>query len=257
MNSPNRRWGRDEAINFVLRCPSAVRRRVRARWWRVLGASIAPGCWVQDARLPRNPWDVELRAGALLDRNVILLTTGARAAQRRIVIGRDVYINRFSIVDASERIEIGDCTMIGPHCYITDHDHGTQPGHPYGAQALVSAPVRIGSNVWLGAGVIVLKGVSIGDGAIVGAGSVVTRDIAPGARVAGVPARPLPNSPAAPTLQTAPVSIEPIELIEPIEPIEPSEQNPALETLSRERQVAMASAQLLRERAAHALQTAD
>jgi UDP-2-acetamido-3-amino-2,3-dideoxy-glucuronate N-acetyltransferase len=41
----------------------------------------------------------------------------------------------------------------------------------------------------LGSGVIVLGGVRIGAGALVGAGAVVTRDVAPGEIVAGVPAR--------------------------------------------------------------------
>jgi len=41
----------------------------------------------------------------------------------------------------------------------------------------------------LGSGAIVLGGVRIGAGAIVGAGAVVTRDVAPGEVVAGVPAR--------------------------------------------------------------------
>ena len=41
----------------------------------------------------------------------------------------------------------------------------------------------------LGSGVVVLGGVRIGAGALFGAGAVVTRDIAPGETVAGVPAR--------------------------------------------------------------------
>ncbi len=50
-------------------------------------------------------------------------------------------------------------------------------------------PVRIGANAWIGGGAIVLPGVTIGDDACVGAGSVVTRDVPPGATVAGNPAR--------------------------------------------------------------------
>lgn len=41
----------------------------------------------------------------------------------------------------------------------------------------------------LGSGVIVMGGVRIGAGALVGAGAVVTRDVAAGETVAGVPAR--------------------------------------------------------------------
>jgi maltose O-acetyltransferase len=52
-------------------------------------------------------------------------------------------------------------------------------------------PVVIGCDVWIGGGAILLPGVTVGDGAIVAAGAVVSRDVAPGARVAGVPARAL------------------------------------------------------------------
>jgi UDP-2-acetamido-3-amino-2,3-dideoxy-glucuronate N-acetyltransferase len=41
----------------------------------------------------------------------------------------------------------------------------------------------------LGSGAVVLSGIRIGAGALVGAGAVVTRDVAPGETVAGVPAR--------------------------------------------------------------------
>ena len=197
---------RDSAINLLLRLPSAVRMRVRIRLWRALGARIGARCWVQDVQLPANPWNIELDEGVMLDKGVVLLTSNERGAQPKIRLGRNVYINRYTMLDASEQIHIGDCTMIGPHCYLTDHDHGTEAGLLVGDQASVSAPLTIGSNVWIGAGVMLLKGVTVGDNAVIGAGSVVTRDVAANTRVAGVPARllkpsePLPTSPAnAPT----------------------------------------------------------
>ena len=39
----------------------------------------------------------------------------------------------------------------------------------------------------IGSGAVILGGVTIGAGALVGAGAVVTRDVAPGTVVAGVP----------------------------------------------------------------------
>lgn len=54
-----------------------------------------------------------------------------------------------------------------------------------------SKKVFIGHDTWLGHGSTLLPGVTIGDGAVVGSGAVVTKDVAPYAIVAGVPARPI------------------------------------------------------------------
>jgi len=52
-------------------------------------------------------------------------------------------------------------------------------------------PTRVERRASIGSGALVLAGVTIGAGALVGAGAVVTHDVAPGATVAGVPARTL------------------------------------------------------------------
>ncbi|MFP8953037.1 acyltransferase [Natrialbaceae archaeon A-arb3/5] len=56
--------------------------------------------------------------------------------------------------------------------------------------------VIVGERAMIGAGTIVLPGVKIGAEARVAANSLVTRDVEPGATVAGVPARPMGNGAA-------------------------------------------------------------
>ena len=49
--------------------------------------------------------------------------------------------------------------------------------------------IRVEADADIGTSAVILPGVTIGRGAIIGAGAVVSRDVAPYAIVAGVPAR--------------------------------------------------------------------
>ena len=50
-------------------------------------------------------------------------------------------------------------------------------------------PTHVHRGASIGSGAVILCGVTVGENALVGAGAVVTRDVPPGAVVAGVPAR--------------------------------------------------------------------
>ena len=177
---------RDELINRAIRYPRAMAIRLRIFRLRLLGVCIGQKCWIQRIHVPRNPWDIVIDDMVALDDQVVLLTTGSRANAPRLIIGSGTYVNRFTMFDASESIEVGCNCLIGPFCYITDHDHGSDAVSSRGA--LVGSPVRIGSGVWIGAGAIILKGVTIGSNAVIGAGAVVTRHVGSGETVVGVPA---------------------------------------------------------------------
>ncbi|MEX3015791.1 sugar O-acetyltransferase [Gymnodinialimonas hymeniacidonis] len=105
-------------------------------------------------------------------------------------LGRAVYINANCVILDSGRVTIGDRTMIGPavQIYCADHHRDVKLRRQGIERAL---PVTIGTDVWIGGGAILMPGITVGDEAIIGAGAVVTKDVAPGTRVVGNPARPL------------------------------------------------------------------
>lgn len=93
------------------------------------------------------------------------------------------FANRHSWISCGCGITIGDEVFIADQVIIRDWDGHSILGRPD------KAPISIGNHVWIGMRAIILKGVTIGDGAVVAAGAVVTKDVPPGAVVAGNPAR--------------------------------------------------------------------
>lgn len=175
-------------IHLVIRLYGGLGSRIRNVWFRALGMQLSGYVWMRKISIPRQWSDISVGEGAAFDDGVVLLCSGP-PRQGKLTIGSRTYINRYTILDASERIAIGTNCMIGPYCYITDHDHGIEVNALINEQQLVSSPVIIGNDVWVGAGVVMLKGVKIGDGAVIGAGSVVTKEVAPRVIVVGNPAR--------------------------------------------------------------------
>lgn len=104
-------------------------------------------------------------------------------------LGHRVEVNNFSIINGTGGVDIGDDSLIGPGVRIISYQHRHAAGVPIRCQPSEAKPIRIGRDVWIGANAVILAGITIGDGAVVGAGAVVTRDVTPGAIVAGVPAR--------------------------------------------------------------------
>ncbi len=113
----------------------------------------------------------------------VKLTT---AKTGRIEIGDRSYINFGCQISSEQSVTIGSHASFGPNCVINDAPATT----PFG-EALPSAPIRIGTHVWLASRVTVLPGASVGDGAVVTAGSVVIGDIPAGVVAGGIPARVL------------------------------------------------------------------
>lgn len=175
-------------LQSFLRLSRALQSRYRNIYYRALGVNMTGYVWLQAIQIPRNWPDIVLETRVGLDQGVILLCSGPITGEK-LVIRFGTYVNRYTMFDAHEHLEIGRHCMIGPHCYFTDADHGIASSIPVGQQPMKTAPLVIEDDVWIGAGVIVLSGVRIGRGAVIGAGSVVTADIPPNVIAAGVPAR--------------------------------------------------------------------
>lgn len=115
---------------------------------------------------------------------------------RHITIGPDTFINTdcsFGCPVAS--IHIGERVQVGPGVSFETVNHGLvyEPDRGRGAS---HQPIVVEDEVWIGARAILTPGIRIGRGAVVMAGAVVTKDVAPGAAVGGVPARPVQSSSA-------------------------------------------------------------
>ena len=90
---------------------------------------------------------------------------------------------------AKDTIEIGENSTLAYGVTILT---SANPNSPWNKLADIypkmTAPVRIGDNVWVGANAIILPGVNVGEMSVIAAGSVVTKDVPSGVLVAGNPA---------------------------------------------------------------------
>jgi acetyltransferase-like isoleucine patch superfamily enzyme len=104
----------------------------------------------------------------------------------KTTFGRDCFVNFGCTFLALGSITIEDDVFIGPHCVLATEYH---PEDPETRHSLLTKPIVIKKNAWIGANATILAGVTIGENAIVAAGAVVGKDVPDNAIVGGVPAK--------------------------------------------------------------------
>ncbi|MFC5401548.1 acyltransferase [Cohnella soli] len=110
----------------------------------------------------------------------------------RLTVGHNVSIHKGCYVDAYGGIEIGDDVSIAHQSSLISFEHTwNDETLPIRDNPLLIGRIRIQSDVWIGCGCRILSGVELSGRSVVAAGSVVTKSVAAGMLVGGVPAKPL------------------------------------------------------------------
>lgn len=124
--------------------------------------------------------------GAPLDNSTTVFIPFYTNFGRFIQIGKNVFINHACSFLDMGGITIEDEVLIGPKVNLVTENH---PLHPDDRRALITKPILIKRNAWIGAGATILPGVTIGENAVVAAGAVVSKDVPANIIVGGVPAK--------------------------------------------------------------------
>jgi acetyltransferase-like isoleucine patch superfamily enzyme len=103
-----------------------------------------------------------------------------------IRIGKNVFINHACSFLDMGGITLEDEVLIGPRVNLVTENH---PLDPSDRRALLTRPIVIKRNAWIGAEATILPGVTIGENSIVAAGAVVSKDVPANTIVAGIPAK--------------------------------------------------------------------
>jgi acetyltransferase EpsM len=145
------------------------------------------------------------------DRCILAVVGAPRSSLRRALASRHAalpwtaVVHPSAIVSPSARIApgcfvaagtiVGTAARLERHAILNtgaqlDHDGVLDEGANCAPGAVLGGGVRIGAWAFVGLGARIRDHAMVGEGALVGMGSVVLADVAPGATVYGVPAKP-------------------------------------------------------------------
>ena len=164
-------------------------RKSRPRWWVKWLANpfvhtYGRGAVVRRVRRDLLPFNAfELGAGSILE-DYATVSNGMGG----IVIGARTLVGIGSVLIGPLRI--GHHVIIAQHVVFSGLNHGYEDvTTPIRDQKCTAAEIVVEDEAWIGANAVITAGVRIGRHAVVAGGSVVTKDVPPYAVVAGNPAR--------------------------------------------------------------------
>jgi len=139
--------------------------RWRLGWLRRFGAKVYGRPFIHQRTRINIPWHLTLHDRACTGDRTNLYALGPITLEAGALVAQEAYL----------------CTG--------DHDLA-QSGKP-----LVTRPILVETDAFIGARAFVLPGVTIGKNAIIGAGAIVSKSVAPGTTVVGQPAHPIATTP--------------------------------------------------------------
>lgn len=106
---------------------------------------------------------------------------------KRIKVGKNTSpgLSGSCYIQGRSGIILGDNVRIGPGVGLISANHDMDDFDKW----VMTDPIRIGNNVWIGMNVVVLPGVQIGDNVVIGANSVVSKDIESDSIAVGSPCK--------------------------------------------------------------------
>lgn len=189
-------------MSLVEKIKSNPRLKQLALWSLMPRNQARPRLWV---KLFLNPFKHHKGKGSLIRRRTRIDVLPFNDFS----LGRDSTIEDFATINngvgpvyIGDRSRIGlGCVVIGPvtvgndvmfaqNIVVSGLNHGYQDiSLPPSLQAVETKPITIGDDVWIGANAVITAGVKIGKHAVIAAGSIVTKDVPDFSIVVGNPAR--------------------------------------------------------------------
>lgn len=146
------------------------------------------------ARIGRNATlraNTEQRPGITLgDRVWVQDSVIINANRGQVTLGARSWLGPFCLVYGNGGVSIGADVLVAAHTSINTVSHeSARCDIPINDQPVLTAPVVIEDDVWIGLNAVILQGVTIGRGALIGAGAVVTKSVPAWSIAVGVPAK--------------------------------------------------------------------
>lgn len=154
----------------------------------------------RNAKIIRIPFSIKGKKAILFGKEFIAgpgLKIDCLNPDSSLVFGDNFKAGNNLRIAVYQNVVIGNNVLIASNVFITDHSHGdytnktssSSPLEPPCHRTLLSSPVIIGNNCWIGEGVVILQGTEIKNGCVIGAHSIVSGTIPENSVAVGAPAK--------------------------------------------------------------------